>query len=34
MKVTYGMQLAGKILCQVAIWSILVILIGKRVGLM
>lgn len=34
MKMSYGVQLAGKILCQVAIWSVLVILIGKQVGLM
>ena len=33
MKMSMGLQLAGKILIQVALWSVLVLLISNMVGL-
>ena len=34
MKISFGLQLAGKIMIQLVLWSVLVVLIGKMVGLM
>lgn len=34
MKANYGFQLAGKIVIMIVMWSVVVVLVGRMVGLM